>query len=110
MKFNIKNLDINIQKLPKKVIFCKKCTVSNQRPRITFNNKGVCSACVWSDEKHNHVDWNEREKELIDLLDRFRSRKGDYDVIVPGSGGKDSVFSSSRIETSLQNEPNNYYF
>ena len=105
MKFNIKNLDINIQKLPKKVIFCKKCTVSNQRPRITFNNKGVCSACVWSDEKHNHVDWNEREKELIDLLDRFRSRKGDYDVIVPGSGGKDSFLVAHELKHRYKMNP-----
>ena len=26
--------------LPKKVIFCKKCVMSNQRPRIVFNNDG----------------------------------------------------------------------
>ena len=71
MKFDIKNLDKNIQRLPKKVIFCKKCTVSNQRPRITFNTMGVCSACEWSEEKHNLVNWKERERELKDLLDRF---------------------------------------
>ena len=32
-------------KLPKEVKFCKKCTISNQRPRISFDEEGVCSAC-----------------------------------------------------------------
>lgn len=30
--------------LPPQVKFCKKCTVSNQRPRIGFDKHGVCSA------------------------------------------------------------------
>ncbi len=105
MKFDIKNLDVNIQKLPKKVIFCKNCTVSNQRPRIEFNKNGICSACEWSNEKHNYVDWNEREKELINLLDRFRSRKGKYDVIVPGSGGKDSFLVAHELKHRYKMNP-----
>ena len=105
MKFDIKNLDKNIQKLPKKVIFCKKCTVSNQRPRITFNTMGVCSACEWSEEKHNLVNWKERERELKDLLDRFRSRNGKYDVIVPGSGGKDSFLVAHELKHRYKMNP-----
>ena len=31
--------------LPTEVKFCKKCTISNQRPRITFDEEGICSAC-----------------------------------------------------------------
>ena len=105
MKFDIKNLDKNIQRLPKKVIFCKKCTVSNQRPRITFNTMGVCSACEWSEEKHNLVNWKERERELKDLLDRFRSRNGKYDVIVPGSGGKDSFLVAHELKHRYKMNP-----
>ena len=105
MKFNIKNLYNNIQKLPKKVIFCKKCTVSNQRPRITFNTMGVCSACEWSEEKHNLVNWKERERELKDLLDKFRSRNGKYDVIVPGSGGKDSFLVAHELKHRYKMNP-----
>lgn len=50
--------------LPLEVQFCKKCTVSNQRPRITFDEHGVCSACYFADYKRQMVDWNEREREL----------------------------------------------
>ena len=31
-----------------KLAFCKKCTISNQRPRITFDENDVCSACNYA--------------------------------------------------------------
>ncbi len=78
--------------LPEEVHFCKKCTISNQRPRITFDEDGVCSACNFSEHKKHEINWNEREKELQDLCDRHRKKNGSYDVIVPCSGGKDGGF------------------
>jgi hypothetical protein len=33
------------------VKFCKRCVVSNQRPRIVFDDDGICSACRFSDHK-----------------------------------------------------------
>jgi N-acetyl sugar amidotransferase len=44
--------------------------------------------------KARDVDWARREAELKQLLERYRSRNGSYDVLVPGSGGKDSVYAS----------------
>jgi N-acetyl sugar amidotransferase len=76
-------------KLPVEVRFCRRCTVSNQRPRITFDEHSVCSACNFAEFKRSKIDWNERERELTALCDRFRKNNGDYDVIVPCSGGKD---------------------
>ena len=61
---------IDLYNLPSEVKFCKKCTVSNQRPRITFDEDGVCSACNYADFKRNKIDWDERERELIELCDR----------------------------------------
>ena len=40
------------------------------------------------------IDWNEREKELLDLCNQYRRSDGKYDCLVPGSGGKDSFFTS----------------
>ena len=54
--------------LPEKVVFCKKCVVSNQRPRIAFDKNGICNACNYAYKKHNLIDWNEREKELLELI------------------------------------------
>lgn len=95
--------------LPSEVRFCKKCVISNQRPSstvefknekgekkevINFDDDGVCSACVYHDAKETNIDWKEREDKLEELLSKFRSNDGSYDVIVPGSGGKDSAYTS----------------
>ena len=71
-----------------KVFWCKNCLNMSTRPRIEFDNKGWCNACQWSEEK-KIFDWGTREKELKDLLDKFRSKKGNFDCVVPVSGGKD---------------------
>lgn len=72
--------------------------MSNQRPRITFDEHGVCSACNYAEYKRNEIDWSEREKELVDLCDRYRKGNGDYDVIVPCSGGKDGGFVAHQLK------------
>ena len=83
------NLEKQIAKLPEEVKFCKKCVVSNQRPRIVFDNEGVCGACKWAEEKQK-IDWKSRKKEFEELLNKYRKNNGEYDVLVPGSGGKDA--------------------
>lgn len=93
-----KSLDRQLGKLPEKVRFCKKCVVSNQRPRIAFDENGVCSACQYAYEKHNVINWKEREEMLLELLSRYRSKNGRYDCVVPGSGGKDSVFVAHQLK------------
>jgi N-acetyl sugar amidotransferase len=95
--------------LPNSVKFCKKCVISNQRPNstvefkneikekkkvISFTDEDICSACNYHDEKETGINWVEREEKLKELLSRFKSKDGSYDVIVPGSGGKDSAFTS----------------
>ena len=91
-------LDKQFDELPKEVYFCKNCVVSNQRPRTHFNEHGVCSACVWAYEKDHVIDWKERGRELQDLCDRYRSKDGQFDVVVPGSGGKDSIFVAHHLK------------
>lgn len=85
-------------KLPTEVKYCKKCTISNQRPRITFDEHGVCSACNYAEYKRSQVDWKQRELELIDLCNRYRKSNGEYDVIVPCSGGKDGGFVAHQLK------------
>ncbi|CAH1215776.1 hypothetical protein PAECIP111891_04310 [Paenibacillus allorhizoplanae] len=78
--------------LPEIVKYCVKCTISNQRPRITFDENGVCSACNFAEFKRTKIDWKLREKELEELCDKYRKRDGSYDVVVPCSGGKDGSY------------------
>jgi len=99
--------------LPENVIFCKKCIISNQRPGssvefkssdpfnktgISFEADGICSACKFHEEKERNIDWEKREKELFKLLDKYRRNDGSYDVVVPGSGGKDSSFTAHLLK------------
>src|SRR3990167_935320 len=83
--------------LPLEVRFCTRCTMSNQRPRITFDAEGVCSACRYAEYKRG-IDWNQRDLELRTLCDQYRKGNGDYDVIVPCSGGKDSGFVAHQLK------------
>ena len=46
-----------------------------------------------------------REKELSELCERFRKKNGDHDVIVPGSGGKDSIFVSHILKHKYKMNP-----
>jgi N-acetyl sugar amidotransferase len=84
--------------LPTEVKFCKKCTISNQRPRIGFDENGVCSACNYAEYKRVHVDWQARDAELRQLCDKHRKDNGEYDVIVPCSGGKDGSFVAHQLK------------
>ena len=74
---------------PAEVIYCKRCVISNQRPRIVFDEDGICSACRFMDDYHNKVDWEVREAQLKKLLKRYQGI-AHWDVVVPASGGKDS--------------------
>lgn len=95
--------------LPEEVIFCKHCVISNQRPSssvefkhkhdekkttIGFDDQGVCDACRYHETKEKQISWEKREQALIKLLDQHRRNDGGYDVIIPGSGGKDSAYTS----------------
>lgn len=84
--------------LPREVRYCRKCTMSNQRPRISFDADGVCSACNYAVYKRSQVDWEQRERELVALCDKHRKTNGDYDVIVPCSGGKDGGFVAHQLK------------
>lgn len=78
--------------------FCRLCTISNMRPRITFDAEGVCSACRFAEHKAS-VDWTVRETELRILCDRQRKGNGEFDVIVPVSGGKDGGYVAHQLKT-----------
>jgi N-acetyl sugar amidotransferase len=89
---------IKLYNLPSHIAFCTKCTISNQRPRISFDEYGVCSACRFKDFKKTKIDWQLRETELLKLCDAHRKNNGEYDVVVPCSGGKDGTFVAHQLK------------
>ncbi|MDC1254120.1 N-acetyl sugar amidotransferase [Pelagibacteraceae bacterium] len=96
--------------LPQNIEYCKKCLTSNQRPttraehlikedktKATRFFDGVCEACLIKDKMKN-IDWKERESQFRKILDKYRSKNGSYDVVVPGSGGKDSFYVAHKLK------------
>jgi N-acetyl sugar amidotransferase len=106
--------------LPQDVAFCRRCVISNQRPNsaveyghtresrkatIHFDEEGVCDACRLAEQKRRTIDWEARERELARLCDRFRSKDGSYDCVVPGSGGKDSFYAAHVLRNKYGMHP-----
>jgi hypothetical protein len=60
----------------------------------SFRSEGVCDACRFAESKRQTIDWEQRERELQALCNKFRRDDGQYDCLVPGSGGKDSVYAA----------------
>lgn len=71
---------------------CSRCVTPETHETIFFDQEGVCNVCRQQEYKQEKIDWDARKKELEELLDTQRGQ-GDYDCIVPFSGGKDSTFT-----------------
>jgi N-acetyl sugar amidotransferase len=67
------------------------------RPRIKFDARGWCNACQWAERKKT-LDWDRRQRELEQLLDRHRRTDGRFDCLVPVSGGKDGSYVSYNLK------------
>ena len=44
----------------------------NSRPRIHFNENGICNGCLNSKEK-DFINWDAREKEFNEIIDKQSS-------------------------------------
>ena len=119
-KVNPSSKSVPLYGLPEEVRFCQRCVISNQRPNpsveylhtkdskkatIDFDDQGVCAACRTADLKQSKINWDSREQELIELCNRFRRTDGHYDCLVPGSGGKDSVYAAHVLKTKYGMHP-----
>jgi N-acetyl sugar amidotransferase len=89
------------------IIYCKKCLLPSTKPGVKFNNDQICGSCLYYDvkiNKENKIDWNQRSEEFKDLVSYAKNFKSNtYDILVPVSGGKDSIFQVSKaINTGLR--------
>jgi N-acetyl sugar amidotransferase len=67
------------------------------KPDLHLDAGGVCSACRAYERRHE-VDWEARRQELMHSLERYRCADGgNWDCIVPVSGGKDSTYQVIRV-------------
>ncbi len=86
--------------------YCKKCTMPDTRPGITFDERGICCACNHYENRKN-IDWDKRFKELEVICNKYRrcNGEGEYDCAIAVSGGKDSHFQVHIMKEVMHMNP-----
>ncbi|MBD1173867.1 N-acetyl sugar amidotransferase [Pelagibacterales bacterium SAG-MED01] len=70
---------------------CSSCMLPETYETFEFDKEGVCNVCNNHKHQKSKIDWNKRAERFEELVKDFRG-KGDYDCLVPFSGGKDSTY------------------
>lgn len=74
--------------------YCTRCVMPETKPDLFFDDGGTCDACR-SAQLKNSIDWDKRQTEFVELIEKYRSKDGNnYDCVIPVSGGKDSHFQT----------------
>ncbi|MBM3527039.1 MAG: N-acetyl sugar amidotransferase [Alphaproteobacteria bacterium] len=77
--------------------YCRRCVLPETKPDLHIDDAGVCNACR-NYERRTAVDWDARWRELGGIFDRYRSKdRGNWDCVIPVSGGKDSTFQVLKV-------------
>lgn len=78
--------------------YCIKCVQPDTRPGIYFNEEDICGACLWKEELEKNIDWEGRQKELMQIVDNAKKKakinRSNYECAIGVSGGKDSTFQA----------------
>jgi N-acetyl sugar amidotransferase len=72
------------------------------RPRINFDNYGICNGCK---SIVKEIDWNDRKNQLENLIDKSVTENSPYHCVVAWSGGKDSSSIALRLKQDFGLNP-----
>ena len=79
------------------LFWCKSCLNFSTRNRISFDERGYCNACSWSEEKES-IDWEKRQADFKLLLNKINTKnKTPFDLVIPISGGKDGSYVTHKM-------------
>jgi N-acetyl sugar amidotransferase len=84
--------------------YCTSCIYPETQDTLMFDEAGKCSVCGQVEFRDEHIDWDQRRRDLDELVGRYKG-KGQYDCIVPFSGGKDSTFQAWYVVKELGLKP-----
>ena len=85
--------------------YCKNCLIVDTRPNIKFTADGLCFPCAYY-VKPEMIDWDERKKELEEIIAFGKSHNhSGYDCIIGVSGGKDSTRQALYVKEVLGMNP-----
>ena len=72
---------------------CSKCVLPETFPTIEFDDHGVCNQCrSFKGDEHQEELRREYRDKFVRLVEQHRG-KGEYDVLMAYSGGKDSSYT-----------------
>ena len=76
--------------------YCVRCVMPATKPDLHIDAEGVCNGCR-AYERREQVDWEQRQRELLAILEKHRKTGGNWDCVIPVSGGKDSTYQVIRM-------------
>ena len=71
--------------------YCRACVLPDTRPNLKLDADGVCEACRTHARKLD-IDWGARQRAFGQLVEEVKAKAGNYDCVIPVSGGKDSTW------------------
>lgn len=86
------------------MLICSKCLYPENHALNIFIENNICSGCKVHNEKYE-IDWKQKGEELIKIFNRYKSKKGNYDCIIPVTGGGDSFFIVDFVVNKLKGNP-----
>ncbi|WP_282102536.1 N-acetyl sugar amidotransferase [Halovivax limisalsi] len=83
---------------------CHECLMAESKPGVELDEDGVCPACRRAADRSG-VDYDDRFNQLEALAEKYRRKDGQYDCIIPVSGGKDSYYQTHVMAEELEMNP-----
>lgn len=83
---------------------CTNCFIPTTKPGVELDDDGHCQGCAHLQMRED-VDYDERFERLHDIADEYRRDDGEYDCIIPVSGGKDSHYQTHVVKNVLDLNP-----
>jgi len=71
---------------------CQRCILAEDFPNIQFDSDGICNYCHAWDRRWKKFDYTIAERELRKIFEVAKSKKRQYDCLIPYSGGRDSSY------------------
>ena len=85
--------------------FCKVCVTPDTRPRVVFEENGVCNACIYSEKKSRLINWKKRDEEFLNVVKKIKEDTGEnpYNCLFHGPVEKINFYcTKTQIEFSLR--------
>jgi len=75
-------------------LYCRTCWFPSTKPNFQLSGEGVCQACSFANARVglSEVEWRTKEQQFSKLIsEAINVHSPHFDVVVPVSGGKDSI-------------------